>query len=58
MNVMGEMFKDEKKHGNCRQQFAFIVGSYACFWSFGIRNNMNVENAIEKLLQIAREKKV
>ncbi len=31
MNVMGGMFKDEKKWGNCRKQFVFNVGSYAHF---------------------------
>jgi hypothetical protein len=49
MNVTGEMFKDKKKWGNCRKQFAFIVGSCACFLSFGIHNNMNIESVIEKL---------
>jgi hypothetical protein len=49
MNVMGEMFKDEKKQGNHWKQFALVVGSCTHFRSFGIRNNMNVNNAIEKL---------
>jgi len=40
MNVTGEMFKDEKKWGNCRKQFAFIIG---------IHSTMSVESAIEKL---------
>jgi hypothetical protein len=31
MNVMGEMFKDVKKWGNCRKQFTFVARSCACF---------------------------
>ncbi len=58
MNVISEMFKDEKKQGNCRKQFMFVVGSYACFRSFGVHNSMSVESAIEKLQQIVREKEV
>jgi hypothetical protein len=49
MNVAGGMFKDEKKWGNCRKQFAFVARSYLCFQSFGVHNNMNAESAIEKL---------
>jgi hypothetical protein len=49
MNVMGEMFKDVKKQGNHRKRFVFVVGSCACFRSFGIYNNMSEESAIEKL---------
>ncbi len=49
MNVMGEMFKDEKKRGNRQKQFSFIVGSYMCSRSFGVHNIMSVESAIEKL---------
>jgi hypothetical protein len=30
MNVMGKMLK-EKKWGNCRKQFAFVLGHYAHF---------------------------
>jgi hypothetical protein len=56
MNVTGRIFKDEKKWGNHRKQFTFIVGSCAHFQSFGICNNMNAKNVIEKLQQIAREK--
>jgi hypothetical protein len=47
--LMGEMFKDKKKQGNCRNKSTFIVGSSTHFWSFGVHNNMNVESAIEKL---------
>jgi hypothetical protein len=46
---MGGMFKDEKKWGNHWKQFAFIIGSCARFQSFGVHNNMSVENVIEKL---------
>ncbi len=49
MNATGKMFKDEKKQGYCRKQFAFVVRSCAHFHSFGILNNMDVQNAIEKL---------
>jgi hypothetical protein len=31
MNVMGGMFKDEKKWGNRRMQFAFVTRSYVFF---------------------------
>jgi hypothetical protein len=31
MNVMGEMFKDEKKWGNRRKQFAFVAKSCVHF---------------------------
>jgi hypothetical protein len=31
MNVMGGMFKKEKKRGKHQKQFAFVAGSYACF---------------------------
>jgi hypothetical protein len=58
MNVMGGMFKDEKKRSNHQKQFAFIVESYACFRNFGVHNYMNANNVIEKLQQIAREKEV
>jgi hypothetical protein len=33
MTVTGEMFKDEKKWGNCRKQFAIVIGSCVCFLS-------------------------
>ncbi len=56
MNVMGMMFKDEQKWGNRRKQFAFVARNYVHFPSFGIHNNMSVENAIEKLHRITREK--
>jgi hypothetical protein len=56
MNVIGKMFKDKKKRGNRQKQFAFVVGIYACFGSFGVHNNMNVNSAIEKLQRIVREK--
>jgi hypothetical protein len=36
MNVMGGMFKDVKKWGNCQKRFAFVIGSCVCFWSFGV----------------------
>jgi hypothetical protein len=49
MNVMGEKFKDEKKWSNHWKQFTFVVGSCACFQSFGVHSNMNVESVIEKL---------
>jgi hypothetical protein len=58
MNVMGGMFKDEKKQGNCRKQFAFVTKSYVHFQSFGIHNSMYADSVIEKLQQIAREKEV
>jgi IS4 transposase len=58
MNVMGKMFKDEKKQGNRRKQFTFVVGSCARFRSFRIHNSMNVKSAIEKLKWITREKEV
>ncbi len=61
MNVMGGMFKDEKKWGNCRKQFVFNVGSYAHFWSFRVDSSVNVdsiESAIEKLQWITREKEL
>ncbi len=45
-----------KKKGNRWKQFAFVVGSYAHFWSFGVHNNKNAKIAIEKLHRIAREK--
>jgi hypothetical protein len=35
MNVTSGMFKDKKK-GNCRKQFVFIIRSCARFQSFGI----------------------
>jgi hypothetical protein len=31
LNVIGMMFKDEKKWGNHQTQFAFVVGSYVRF---------------------------
>ncbi len=36
----------------------FVAGSCACFWSFGVHNNMSVESAIEKLQWTVREKEV
>ncbi len=56
MNVKGGMFKDKKKRGNHRKQFAFVVKSYVCFQSFGVHNSMSAKSVIEKLRQIAREK--
>jgi hypothetical protein len=56
MNVMGGMFKDEKKWGNCRKQFAFNLGSCARFQSFGIHNSMSGDNGIVKLQVKVREK--
>ncbi len=38
-----------KKWGNYRKKFAFVVGSCACFQSFGVHNNMNAKNVIDKL---------
>jgi hypothetical protein len=49
MNVMGGMFKDEKKWGNHQKQIEFIIGSCAHFRSFGIHNSMSTKSAIEKL---------
>jgi hypothetical protein len=31
MNVTGRMFKDKKKQGNYRKQFAFVIGSFVHF---------------------------
>ncbi len=56
MNVMGGMFKDEKKWGNCQKQFVFVARSCAHFPSFGVHNSISVESAIEKLQRITREK--
>jgi hypothetical protein len=56
MNVMGGMFKDEKKWGNRQKQFAFIPRSCVHFPSFGVHNSMSAKSVIEKLQQIAREK--
>ncbi len=56
MNVMGEMFKDEKKWGNRWKQIVFIAGSCAHFWSSKVHINMSAKNVIEKLQRIAREK--
>ncbi len=50
------MFKDKKKQGNYRKQFAIVAGCCAHFQSFGVHNNMNAKSAIEKLQQITREK--
>jgi hypothetical protein len=36
----------------------FVVGSCVYFLSYGIHRSMNVNNAIEKLQRIAREKEV
>jgi hypothetical protein len=58
MNVTGRMFKDVEKQGNSRKQFVFVVGSYACFRSFGIYSSMSLKSVIEKLQRIAREKEV
>ncbi len=49
MNVTSGMFKDEKKWGNRQKQIVFIVGSCACFQSFGVHNSVNAKSAIEKL---------
>ncbi len=49
MNVMGRMFKDQKKQGNRQKQFVFVARSCVHLQSFGIHNSMNVESAIEKL---------
>jgi hypothetical protein len=57
MNVMGEMFKDEKKRGNCQKQFAFVTRSCVHFWSFRVHNSMSAKSAIEKLQQITRKRK-
>jgi hypothetical protein len=51
-----ECSRTRKKWGNRQKQFAFVTKSCAHFWNFGVHNNMSVENAIEKLQQIAREK--
>jgi hypothetical protein len=55
MNVMGGTFKEKKKQGNHRKQFAYVAKCCACFQSFGIHSNMSVESAIEKLHKITRE---
>jgi len=31
LNVMGELFKDKRKHGNHRKEVVFIIGSCAHF---------------------------
>jgi hypothetical protein len=49
MNVTGRMFKDEKKRGNRWKQFAFVIGNYARFRSFGLHSSMSAESVIEKL---------
>jgi hypothetical protein len=41
------MFKDEKKQGNRKKTFTFIVGSYTRFRSFGVHNSMSVESAMK-----------
>jgi hypothetical protein len=56
MNVTGGMFKDLKKQGNHRKRFVFVIGNCVHFQSFKVHSSMNVENAIEKLQRIAREK--
>jgi hypothetical protein len=55
MNAIGGVFKGKKK-GNHRKQILFVVGGCEHFQSFGIHNNMNVKNVIEKLQRIAKEK--
>jgi urease alpha subunit len=55
MNVMGGTFKEEKKQGNHRKQFAYVAKCCACFQSSRIHSSMSVENAIEKLHKITRE---
>ncbi len=47
MNVIGGMFKDEKKQRNYQKQFAFVVGSCARFRSFGIHSSMSAECVIK-----------
>jgi hypothetical protein len=49
MNVIGEMFNDEKKWGNHQKQFVIVVGSCTRFRSFEVHSNMSVDGAIEKI---------
>ncbi len=56
MNVIGGMFKDKTKWGNCQKQFVFVAGSCAHVQSFGIHNSMSVKSVIEKLSKIVKEK--
>jgi hypothetical protein len=56
MNVMGKKFKDKKKWGNHKKQFAFVVGSCVHFLSSRVHNNMSAKSAIEKLQKIVKEK--
>jgi len=49
MNVMGRMFKDEKKQGNCQKQFVFVTRNYVHFLSFKVHNSTSAKSAIDKL---------
>jgi hypothetical protein len=53
---MGGKQKDENKQSNCCRLFSFVVGSHVFSWSFRVHRRMSVENAIEKLQKLAREK--
>jgi hypothetical protein len=56
MNVTSEKFKDKKKGGNHQKLFLSVTRGYEHFRSFGIHSNTSVENAIEKLQKITKEK--
>jgi hypothetical protein len=53
MNVMGEMFKDVKKRVTIESNLCLLL-EVVC--SFGVHNNMCVENAREKEVQRSEHK--
>ncbi len=52
---MGKKLKDKNKWSNHQKLFLFVV-KVVCFLSFEVHKNMNVENTIEKLQIVIKEK--
>jgi hypothetical protein len=48
--------KDENKQSNRCRLFSFVARSHVFFQSSGTHRRMNINNAIEKLQRLAREK--
>jgi hypothetical protein len=58
MNGMGWKFKDENKWSNHQKLFSFLIRSCVYFLSFGVHRSTSVENVIEKLHKVTKEKEM
>jgi hypothetical protein len=56
MNATSKKLKDENKWSNCQNLFSFVARNFMSFLSFGVHRSMIVDNTIEKLQKVAREK--